>query len=112
MTQQEDLIEKFKKQYELFTNSIASSKKSFTSTQTIQNVRKTLDLLQKILNTGQIDKLEFYMVYNTLILSKTYSNLVLIPSVSPKKWHLLAIKESLEKFREQGIFEQIEQKRK
>lgn len=52
------------------------------------------------------------MVYNTLILSKTYSNLVLIPSVSPKKWHLLAIKESLEKFREQGIFEQIEQKRK
>ena len=44
MNQQEDLIEKFKKQYELFTNSIASSKKSFTSTQTIQNVRKTLDL--------------------------------------------------------------------
>lgn len=27
MNQQEDLIEKFKKQYELFTNSIASSKK-------------------------------------------------------------------------------------
>lgn len=112
MNKEEELIEKFKKQYELFANSISSNKKGFTSMQTIQTVRKTLELLQRILNTAEIDKLEFYMVYNTLILSKTYSNLVPIPSLSPKKWHLLAIKEELENLSKQGIFEKISQERK
>lgn len=104
MTEELDMVEQFRKEYDIIIRQLKSSKKYLMSNQTSEALRRGLQYLLSITKSGRLNELDIYMIYNTLMFSEYYyKKCASYGSYNHQRWNLLAIKEALINLKEREV---------
>jgi len=103
-----DTIREFYIKYEVFVKKVTTgNKRKFESIETIQSVNEVLELLIKAKEFNLIEKIDNYMIYNVLLITKIFIHKLKEPSnFTSKKIPIINLKNNLNRLEKLNIKEE------